>query len=314
MHTPSIREIDIERDASDLVELARETSPTAVINVASLIHRLRTVPERSQAKAWVAEVDGRVVGRVDSFLSLFETDSRIAGVPVAVRAGQRGRGIGSTLFELGLEHARSLGAEQLLVSFHENDAGVAFAVERGFKEVRAETESSLDPRRVRELPPEGVDLRPLSAVDPRVAYDVDMETTADMPSTEAFDGMAYEEWEDHVLRHPLYAPEGSFLAFVDGEASALSLLTADTESGRAMNWMTGTRRAYRGRGLALAVKLASIHWAAANEITRMLTFNDATNAPMLAVNRRLGYEPIGRRVEMLKEGTAFPPAPPAPAT
>ena len=83
-----------------------------------------------------------------------------------------------------------------------------------------------------------------------------------------------------------------------------------------MSWMTGTRRAYRGRGLALAVKLASIEWAAANGITRMLTFNDATNAPMLAVNRRLGYEPIGRRVEWLKElaETASSPAPPAPAT
>lgn len=302
MHTASIREIDIERDASDLVELTRETNPTAVVNVASSIHRLTTVPDRSQAKAWVAEVDGRVVGRVDCFLSLFETDSRTAGVPVAVREAQRGRGIGSALYEVGLAHARSIGAEQLLVSFHENDSGVAFATTRGFSQVRAETESVLDPRSVQELPPESVDLRPLSAVDPRDAYDVDLESTADMPSTEAFEGMAYEEWEDHVLRHPLYTPEGSFLAYVDGEAAALSLLTVDTESGRAMNWMTGTRRAYRGQGLALAVKLASIHWAAANGITRMLTFNDATNAPMLAINRRLGYEPIGRRVEYLRKG------------
>jgi len=313
VHAPSIREIDLERDASDLVELTRQTSPTAVINVASLIHRLRTVPERSKAKAWVAEVDGRVVGRVDCFLSLFETESRIALVPVAVREEHRGRGIGSALYEIGLTHARSIGAEQLLVSFHENAAGVAFARSRGFEQVRAETESSLDPRRVQQLPPEGVDLRPLTAADPRDAYDVDMEATADMPSTEPFEGMAYEEWEGHVLRHPLFTAAGSFLAFVDGEAAALSLLTADAESGRAMNWMTGTRRAYRGRGLALAVKLASIHWAAANGITRMFTYNDATNAPMLAVNRRLGYEPLGRRVELLKEGTASSQAQPAPA-
>jgi GNAT superfamily N-acetyltransferase len=285
VHAPSIREIDLERDASDLVELTRQTSPTAVINVASLIHRLRTVPERSKAKAWVAEVDGRVVGRVDCFLSLFETESRIAGVPVAVREEHRGRGIGSALYEIGLTHARSIGAEQLLVSFHENAAGVAFARSRGFEQVRAETESSLDPRRVQGLPPEGVDLRPLTAADPRDAYNVDMEATADMPSTEPL---------------PLFTAAGSFLAFVDGEAAALSLLTADAESGRAMNWMTGTRRAYRGRGLAPAVKLASIHWAAANGITRLLTFNDATNAPMLAVNRRLGYGTMGRRVEYLR--------------
>ena len=231
-----------------------------------------------------------------------------------MREEHRGRGIGTALYDVGLAHAHAIGAEQLLVNFHENDAGVAFARRRGFAQVRAETESALDPRLVTARPPAGLDLRPMTTIDPRLAYDIDMETTADMPATEPFEGMAYEEWEEHVLRHPLLAPAGSFVALVDGEAAALSLLTADPESGRAMSWMTGTRRAYRGRGLALAVKLASIEWAAANGITRMLTFNDATNAPMLAVNRRLGYDPIGRRVEYLKEGTASSPAPPAPGT
>jgi len=32
----------------------------------------------------------------------------------------------------------------------------------------------------------------------------------------------------------------------------------------------------------------------------MATNNDETNAPMLAINRRLGYRPSGRRVEDLK--------------
>ena len=113
MHAPSIREIDLERDASDLVELFREATPTAVMNVASLIHRLLTVPERLKAKAWVAEVDGRVVGRVDCFLSLFETESRIALVPVAVREEHRGRGIGSALYEIGLTPNRPDGLGHL---------------------------------------------------------------------------------------------------------------------------------------------------------------------------------------------------------
>ena len=134
-----------------------------------------------------------------------------------------------------------------------------------------------------------------------------------MPATESFDGMAYEEWVDHVLQHPLFVRAGSFVAFVSGDAAAVSLLTADPQSGRASNMFTGTRRAYRGRGLALAVKLASIRWAGANGITQMVTYNDATNAPMLAVNRRLGYLPAGRQVEWLR-GMPSSPAPPAPGT
>ena len=45
------------------------------------------------------------------------------------------------------------------------------------------------------------------------------------------------------------------------------------------------------------MKLASVRWAAENGITQLVTTNDETNGPMLAVNRRLGYEPAGRRVE-----------------
>jgi RimJ/RimL family protein N-acetyltransferase len=60
-------------------------------------------------------------------------------------------------------------------------------------------------------------------------------------------------------------------------------------------------RAHRGRGLALAVKLASIEGAARNGITQLATRNDEENEPMLAVNRRLGYRPAARRVEYARE-------------
>ncbi len=135
-----------------------------------------------------------------------------------------------------------------------------------------------------------------------------------MPLLEPVDHIPYAEWEDHVLRHPLFTPEGSFVAYVDGAPAAVSLLIADRESGRAANMFTGTLRAFRGRGLGLAVKLASIEWAAANGITALMTTNDERNAPMLAINRRLGYVPAGRRVDWLREETASAPAPPAPAT
>jgi RimJ/RimL family protein N-acetyltransferase len=92
------------------------------------------------------------------------------------------------------------------------------------------------------------------------------------------------------------------------------MLLADSE-GRATNMFTGTLREFRGRGLGLAVKLASIAWATENGITSLVTTNDERNAPMLAINRRLGYVPAGRQVEYLREAeTASAPAPPAPAT
>ena len=208
--------------------------------------------------------------------------------------------LATQLFELAEGHADELGAEGLIASFYENPAGVAFARTRGFRQMRAETESILDPRTVTELPPADVDLRPVSGVDPRLVHAVDVEATLDVPQTETVDHIPYGEWRQYVLENPLFADEGSFVAMVDDVAAAVSLLVADPESGRAMNMFTGTLRAYRGRGLALAVKLATTHWAAANGITQIVTDNDETNAGMLAINRRLGYKPGGRRVEYLR--------------
>jgi GNAT superfamily N-acetyltransferase len=297
----TIRELDPERDANDIVELLREASPLAVLSRESWLHRERTIPERAEPAGWVAEDGGKVVGTCWALRTFFSEGSTTALCRVTVRASHRRRGIGTELYERVLAHVAVLGSTKLQAGFTENDAGVAFATARGFREERTEAESVLDPRTVEELPAPDVDLRTVADVDPRLVYEADTEATRDMPSTETIDVISYEEWRGHVLDYPFFTTEGSYVAMVDGVAAAVSLLIADEESGRGANMFTGTQRAYRGRRLGLAVKLASIAWARSHGITQIATSNDETNAPMLAINRRLGYQPAGRRVEYLKE-------------
>ena len=57
--------------------------------------------------------------------------------------------------------------------------------------------------------------------------------------------------------------------------------------------MTGTLRDYRGRGLALLVKRATLVNAAGCGVELVTTENDETNGPMLRVNEKLGYQPVG---------------------
>jgi len=301
MASMTIRPLELERDADDLVLLVRDAVPTAAVNRAAIVHRISSLPDRAGLRIWVAEVGGETVARADAFMNFFSKGSRTCFIGITVRSDHRRRGIASRLHELCVGHAVELGADGLITNFYENPAGVAFALAYGWREVRAETESILDPRTAREQPPADVDLRPMPEVDPRLVWRVDAEATLDVPQTETVDDIPYDEWEEHVLRHPLFEPEGSFVAVVDGVVAAVSLLVADRESGRGTNMFTGTLRKYRGRGLARAVKLATTHWAAANGITQITTTNDETSAPMLAVNRRLGYKPGGRRVEYLRE-------------
>ena len=54
--------------------------------------------------------------------------------------------------------------------------------------------------------------------------------------------------------------------------------------------MTGVDRQFRGRNLALALKLLSIQYAKRHSILYLETSNDSANAPMLAINAKLGYQ------------------------
>jgi predicted GNAT superfamily acetyltransferase len=54
--------------------------------------------------------------------------------------------------------------------------------------------------------------------------------------------------------------------------------------------MTGVRREYRGRGIAMTLKLGVIDFARRNGYNMIKTWNHSDNAPMLAVNARLGFK------------------------
>lgn len=56
------------------------------------------------------------------------------------------------------------------------------------------------------------------------------------------------------------------------------------------NMMTGVEPSYRGRHIALALKLLVIECARSYGAAYMRTNNDSENAPMLAVNHKLGYQ------------------------
>jgi RimJ/RimL family protein N-acetyltransferase len=53
--------------------------------------------------------------------------------------------------------------------------------------------------------------------------------------------------------------------------------------------LTGVRREYRRRNIALALKLRTIAYAKARQIKAVITNTDPSNYAMLALNERLGF-------------------------
>ena len=296
-----IRDTDPEADADQVVELLLVTNPTIVTNAAEWLHRYHSVPERARLLSLVAEVDGRIVGAGGAGVIFFGGGGENGFLNLQVHPDRRRQGIGSELYDRLRAHLLEVGVKSAASMFDESPDGVAFATRRGWREERAEAQSTLDPRTVTATPPADVELVPAAELDPHELHRIDEEATRDMPSLVPIDAIPYDEWLEFVWDSPLFTREGSYGAVVDGRVAAISFLTANQEHGRAFNMFTATGREYRGRGLALAVKLASTRWAAEHGITQLVTTNDETNAPMLAINRRLGYQPAGRRVEYLVE-------------
>ena len=81
-----------------------------------------------------------------------------------------------------------------------------------------------------------------------------------------------------------------FILALDGEKWIGLTMILNESDDCYYNSMTGVVQDYRGKGIALALKLKAIEYAQNNNGKYIRTNNDSNNASMLAVNKKLGYE------------------------
>jgi RimJ/RimL family protein N-acetyltransferase len=112
----------------------------------------------------------------------------------------------------------------------------------------------------------------------------------------------YESWRSIILESNWFRQESQFIA-ADGEMFVgLAGVYNDPETPETMfNGLTGVDRNYRGRNIALALKLLTIRYAQEHGAKVITTGNDARNAPMLAINRKLGYRPLPGHYVLVKQ-------------
>jgi len=267
-----------------------------------------TAPANSARNEWrlVAEADdGQVIGYGHALRDEW-MEPGLFWTTIAVAHAARRQGIGSTIHNALLDWARPRDATALLTTVYEHlPQSVQFAERHGYQIERHIFESTLDLR--------AFDERPLlSALDAgrtagirfvtmadlgdteearRKLWDVETSTARDIPGFSASTVRPFESFNEQVCGTHGYRPDCQIIA-QDG-AVWVGLARLDpTEATEAMyNAITGVLPAYRGRGIALALKLLAIRAARRSGVRYLRTNNDAENAPMLAVNRKLGYRP-----------------------
>ncbi len=215
---------------------------------------------------------------------------------VRVLPAHRGRGIGSAVLAVLSDHARNAGRGALIGRLREDDQEARrFAEARAFDVLSRECPVALDLSTFDEpaLVVAGVEIVSLAERPDLIeaAYEVDAIALRDVPvGSEAPTPRPYAEWVAETIDAPGALPELSLLALVDNEVvgwAGLAALSGGTKE--AENLLTGVRPEARGRGIATALKIEQARRAKRAGFLRIETVNDEGNAPMRAVNARLGF-------------------------
>jgi GNAT superfamily N-acetyltransferase len=248
----------------------------------------------------VAEVDGEVVAVGTSGLDTSTSTVGACWASVNVATAHRRRGIGSALGERTLEHVRRIGGTKATSFMRWSPEGERWACARGWKRALSGPLIALDPRGVEEpSPPPGFRCVSMAAFDcPQALYEATCIVALDEPTPVRSDAIRFEDWL-HEYENPDLDRAASAVV-LDGDRVA-SFAYINVVGERAQHGFTGTLPAYRGRGLATAAKRYALRAAAARGVTRVTTSNADENAAMRAINRRLGFEPIGEHVIVARD-------------
>lgn len=266
----------------------------------------RTMPGKFWQR-WVVEADDGLVVGYAMVIKYPSQPADLFNLELVVDPAHRGRGIGTKLIQTALDYARGHGMKRLLTEISDSSPqALAFAQKWGFSVSHhvfdstlslASIDSSGFDAAIRRVESQGIRFFTLaqagkSEVVLRQLYELNRMAVLDEPgSTGGFP--AYDHWLRIVINSGWYRAEGQYIA-ADGERY-VGLAGVHYEDGHQeamFNGLTGVHPAYRGRGIATALKILTIRHAIAHGAHLITTNNDERNAPMLAINHRLGYQPL----------------------
>jgi mycothiol synthase len=251
----------------------------------------------------IVRIDGAVTGSAVGAIQPWSPD--VVFATVSVLHDHRRRGAGNAAYETISAWGGARGLESIeTVVATDDPESFAFAQRRGFVERTRELGFALDVTRI-EPPsvetPDGIEIvswaeRPDRA---RGVYEVALEAIPDIPGGEDERVEPFDDWLAHDMMGPSDRPDATFLALAGDEVigyAKFSLSAAEPTS--AFHELTAVKRAWRGRGVARALKARQISWAKANGYVELSTRNEQRNAPIRRLNEALGYRPSVGRVCM----------------
>lgn len=314
MTSYSIRNANTETDLPDIVRISNpyESQPRTVDEMRKWFEY--TPPGRLHRRLVSVDEHDAVTG-YGGYVHEAHSPTGHFTAWVIVDPDDRGQGIGSALWDRLAADLQANGASRLVSDVLDDDAqSLVFAQRRGFVIDQHFFTYELDLSAFDETP-YLADLTALEASGIRFCAFADFPDTPenrhklyDLNTSDMLENSAtttpwtFAIFETAVFQAPWFRPEGQLLA-VDGDQwIGMAAVGLDPETRTAYNEYTGVLRPYRNRHIATSLKVLAARFARQHGAQTLITDSNLRNAPILAINRKMGYKARPGKYTLVKGG------------
>ena len=254
---------------------------------------------------FVAELDGAVVGATNyaQFAGMYHPQKFMTNVFVHPEFEKQG--IGTALYAFLLEQLTPFDPVFLRCQVKEDlPHAIAFAKTRGFQEDKRDWEAELDvgafdPEPFAELEAklanQGITLMtfPEYGITPKseqVFFEFFSEVRLDIPRSEPATPLSFQNFRTMMFDAVDYFAEGVFFAVKDRDIIGMTMFWKSDGTPNLFTGLSAVRCAYRGKGIATALKVKALAYAKKRGAPKVFTDNDTRNVEMIAVNDKLGFQ------------------------
>ncbi|HRQ42480.1 MAG TPA: GNAT family N-acetyltransferase [Chloroflexota bacterium] len=291
-------------DYEAVAQVMNAVQPTQPVTADELRSRDERRDPICRFARWVAEVNEQVIAcaHYTQYIDMYQPGKFWLSMGVLPR-WQR-QGVGCALYAALLADLQQWQPVTLQTQAAEDSlAACAFLEKQGFVEYGRRWESYLDVAGFDarpygdfsgQLAEQGIILRAYNelADDPQreeKLYEIQWALDQDVPSLDPITRMSLAQFRQQVVANPTFVPDGTFVALHGSDYVGMSSFFVNQGDNSLVIDLTGTRRDYRRRGIALALKLQGILFAQRNGYARIIVTNDTANQGMLAINAKLGF-------------------------
>lgn len=304
MISMSLRPVDPDRDFATLAEWF--TFLEGEVNTRESLH------------TWYIKNQERILSKVANlphcplagfyWITSDRNDPKIASLELYVIPGQRRQGIGSQLMSDVINTLSKTPIKCLHTSLYDDCPHcLSFALQNRFIEKSHSISMLLDllswddtpyTALITDLESQGFLFTSMAELGnteeaQRKLFALNDMTSSEIPGSEGEHSWnSFKDFQRSVCQSDWYKPAGQKVVIdaKSGDFIGMSAITVFSGSDHAYNLHTGVDKRYRGRKLGQAVKATALCFARDElKATKVRTHHNAVNAPMIAIDQKLGY-------------------------